>query len=77
MVNLDSMADSVAEAMSLLHNPFSAYGRKKDGFGDYLVDPKLGDIQEQRTRLKLQAFWQLLLTGFEVDHHHWWICEYV
>lgn len=66
MVNLDLMADSVAEAMSLLQNPFGAYGRRKDGLGDYLLDPKLGDIKEQRIRLKLQAFWQLLLTGFEV-----------
>lgn len=66
MVGLDSVADSVAEAMSLLQNPFGVHGRRKDGVSDYLVNPKLGDAKEQRTRLKLQAFWQLLLTGFEV-----------
>lgn len=68
VVNLDTVADSVAEAMSLLQHPFGggSTGRRKN-LETYSLEPKLQEAKETHTRLKLQAFWQLLLTGFEVS----------
>lgn len=71
--HLDTVADSVAEAMSLLQHPFgshqqqSQHSRRKTSEREaYSIEPKLQEARDAHTRLKLQAFWQLLLTGFEV-----------
>lgn len=73
--HLDTVADSVAEAMSLLQHPFgggshqhqqAAGQRKASGREAYSIEPKLQEARDAHTKLKLQAFWQLLLTGFEV-----------
>ena len=65
---MNGVADSVAEAMQLLPNPFYrnsvAWKQQPEvyGFERNTVD----DAKEKHARLKLQAFWQLLVTGFEV-----------
>lgn len=81
--HLDTVADSVAEAMSLLQHPFGGGSssnssssqshlpphqrdRRKEFRETYDIDPKLQEAKDAQTRLKLQALWQLLLTGFEV-----------
>ncbi|TMW57142.1 hypothetical protein Poli38472_003067 [Pythium oligandrum] len=59
-VNIHGMADSVAAAMHLL----PGNQRKTEG---YNFEPSSADgLRETQTRQKLLAFWQLLITGFEV-----------
>ncbi|KAF1331549.1 hypothetical protein FI667_g4168, partial [Globisporangium splendens] len=68
VVNLDTVADSVAEATSLLQHPFGGVSnsfRRKD-VETYSLELKAQEAKASFTRLKLQAFWQLLVTGFEV-----------
>lgn len=71
-VYVSGVADTVAEAMQLLPNPFSTVGgttsrqasKKQEMYG---FEPNKEEyLQENHSRLKLLAFWQLLITGFEV-----------
>lgn len=61
------VTDSVAEAMSLLPKALASTGlRRKDSMDTYSVEPRVFEVKDTQTRLRLHAFWQLLLTGFEV-----------
>ena len=57
------MSDSVSGAMTKLQSQFA---RKKTVVDAYFVESKGFEAKENNVRLKLQAFWQLLVTGFEV-----------
>ncbi|DAZ99407.1 TPA: hypothetical protein N0F65_005309 [Lagenidium giganteum] len=48
---------------NVLNGSFISWKNTTDTYG---IESRLMEAQEQHTRLKMQVFWQLLLTGFEV-----------